>query len=155
MNLEPGIAIRLALSADIEAIHGIDHLCFPAPVAYNVNTFLFYLHDRSSETWVADSADGVIGFTIFEMESRSRAHFITLDVLPEHRKKRIGSALMDHAHGRAMALGASVMALQVAVNNQLAIGFYERRGYVRTRMIKKYYENNTDAWEMKLDLRKT
>jgi ribosomal-protein-alanine N-acetyltransferase len=154
MNLEPDITIRLAQPADIEAIHAMDHICFPDPVAYDMDTFLFYLHDRSSETWVADSADGIVGFTIFEMESRGRAHFITLDVLPEHRKKHIGSALMDHAHERAMARGASVMVLQVAVANQVAMDFYERRGYVKTRMIKKYYEDKTDAWEMKLDLRK-
>jgi ribosomal-protein-alanine N-acetyltransferase len=155
MNPESKITIRLALPADIEAIHRIDHVCFSYLVAYNVNTFLFYLHDRSSETWVADSADVVVGFTIFEMESRSRAHFITLDVLPEHRGKRIGSALMDHAHERAMARGASVMVLQVAVANQVAMDFYERRGYAKIRMFKKYYEDNTDAWEMKMDLRKT
>jgi ribosomal-protein-alanine N-acetyltransferase len=154
MNLEPDVTIRLALPADVVAIRAIDHLCFPALLAYDMDTFLFYLHDRSSETWVADSAEGVIGFAIFQMESRSRAHFITLDVLPEHRKKRVGSALMDHAHGRAMARGASVMILQVAVANQVAMDFYERRGYVKTRMIKKYYEDKTDAWEMKLDLRK-
>lgn len=154
MDTEPGIAIRLALPADLKAIHAIDHLCFPDPVAYDMETFMFYLHDRSSETWVADGADGVVGFTIFEMESRGHAHFITLDVLPEHRKKRVGSALMDHAHGRARARGASVMALQVAVNNHVAMDFYERRGYLKTRMMKRYYEDKTDAWEMKLDLRK-
>jgi ribosomal-protein-alanine N-acetyltransferase len=153
MNLQPDITIRLALPTDLEAIHAIDNICFSAPVAYDMDTFMFYLHDRSSETWVADSADGVIGFTIFEMESRGRAHFITLDVLPEHRKKRVGSALMDHAHGRARELGASVMVLQVAVANQVAMDFYERRGYVKTHMFKRYYEDKTDAWEMRLDLR--
>lgn len=152
MNLEPDITIRRALPADLMAIHAIDHLCFPGLVAYDMDTFLFYLHDRSSETWVADSAEGVVGFTIFEMESRGRAHFITLDVLPEHRSKQVGSALMNHAHDRARGRGASVMVLQVAVTNQLAIDFYKRRGYVKTRVIKRYYEDKTDAWEMKLDL---
>lgn len=152
MNLQPDITIRRAELADIETLTKIDHICFAEPLAYDMDTFLYYLHDRSSETWVADSADGVIGFTIFEMESRERARFITLDVLPEHRKKGIGSVLMDHAHGRARELGASVMVLQVAVVNQVAMDFYERRGYVKTRMIKRYYEDKTDAWEMKLDL---
>lgn len=154
MTLEPEISIRLAQPSDIEAIHAIDHICFSGPVAYDMETFMFYLHDRSSETWVADSADGVVGFAIFDMGSRGRAHFITLDVLPKHRKKRVGSALMDHARERARARGASALALQVAVNNQLAMDFYERRGYAKIRLIKNYYGDNTDAWEMKLDLRK-
>lgn len=154
MNLEPDITIRRAGLADLEAIHRIDHLCFPALLAYDMDMFIYCLHDHLSETWVADSADGVIGFAIFQIEPRGRAHFITLDVLPEHRGKRIGSALMDHAHGRALARGASLMVLQVAVNNQIAMDFYERRGYVKTRLIKRYYEDKTDAWEMKLDLGK-
>lgn len=152
MNLEPDITIRRATLADIETLANIDHICFAEPLAYDMDTFLYYLHDHSSEAWVADSAEGVVGFTIFEMESRGRAHFITLDVLPEHRKKRVGSALMDHAHGRARELGASVMVLQVAVVNQVAMDFYERRGYGKTHIIKRYYEDKTDAWEMRLNL---
>ena len=154
MNGESGLTIRRAQAEDIETIYAIDHLCFPAPLAYDMDTFMFYLCDHLSETWVADSADGVIGFAIFQMEPRGRAHFITLDVLPEHRGKRIGSTLMHHAHERARARGATMMVLQVAVVNQVAMDFYERRGYVKTRLIKRYYEDKTDAWEMKLDLRK-
>lgn len=152
MNLEPDITIRRAKPSDVETLAEIDHVCFSELLAYEMETFLYYLSDRSSETWVADSAMGVIGFTIFEMESRERAHFITLDVLPEHRKKRIGSALMEHAHGRARELGASRMVLQVAVANRVAMDFYERRGYMKTRIIKRYYEDKSDAWEMELDL---
>ncbi|MBF0292293.1 MAG: GNAT family N-acetyltransferase [Nitrospinae bacterium] len=152
MNIEPGITIRRAKPADVGTLTDIDHVCFSTPLAYEVETFLYYLNDRLSETWVADSAMGVIGFTIFEMESRERAHFITLDVLPEHRKKRIGSALMDHAHERARELGASLMVLQVAVVNRVAMDFYERRGYAKTRIIKRYYEDKSDAWEMELGL---
>lgn len=154
MNRELDLTIRRAELADLTAIHRIDHLCFPALLAYDMDMFIYCLRDHLSEAWVADSADGVIGFAIFQMESRRHSHFITLDVLPEHRGKRIGSMLMDHAHDRARARGASVMVLQVAVVNQVAMDFYERRGYVKTRLIKRYYEDKTDAWEMKLDLGK-
>lgn len=149
------MTLRRAELADLEAIHRIDHLCFSAPLAYDMETFLFHLLDRSSETWVADGADGVMGFAIFQMEPRGLAHFITLDVPPEHQGKRIGSMLMDHVHGRARERGAPVMVLQVSVANQIALDFYGRRGYVKTRLIKKYYEDKTDAWEMKLALRKS
>jgi ribosomal protein S18 acetylase RimI-like enzyme len=51
-------------------------------------------------------------------------------VLPEARGRGIGGALIDAAIERLRGMGVHSITLQVRQDNELAIGMYERRGFV-------------------------
>ena len=80
-----------------------------------------YLPD--AELWVAvDQQDRPLGFM-----GMSQAHIDTLFIHPEHRGKGIGRMLLDHARQRA-----GVLTVDVNEQNEQAVGFYRRMGFVET-----------------------
>ena len=84
------------------------------------------------------------------------AEVLTLAVPPWTRRKGVALALMTAAMGAARALGAKVMFLEVDVDNDAAVGLYERLGFTRAGLRKAYYdrgaEPRADALVMRLDL---
>lgn len=77
--------------------------------------------DRVACLWLGNSVDQVSG--------ERHAHVFLLYVMPEHRRRRIGSALMHHAEAWARERGDRQIGLQVFTQNQLALELYRRRGY--------------------------
>ncbi len=84
------------------------------------------------------------------------AEVLTLAVPPWTRRQGVALALMTAAMGAARALGAKVMFLEVDVDNDAAVGLYERLGFTRAGLRKGYYdrgaEPRADALVMRLDL---
>ena len=58
-----------------------------------------------------------------------------LAVLPAHRAKGFGRALMAEAEARLLAAGCPKLNLQVRLDNDAALGFYERLGFVRDAVV--------------------
>jgi ribosomal protein S18 acetylase RimI-like enzyme len=56
------------------------------------------------------------------------AEIETLAVLPEHRGRGVGKALLDAARGMARERGATHATLSVVAGNEDALRFYEREG---------------------------
>lgn len=78
-------------------------------------------NDRIACLWLGNSVDQVNG--------ERHAHVFLLYVMPEHRRRGIGSALMHHAEAWARNRGDRQIGLQVFTQNQLALELYRRRGY--------------------------
>jgi ribosomal-protein-alanine N-acetyltransferase len=67
------------------------------------------------------------------------AEVITLAVRPADRRKGVGRTLMDAAVATAVALGATVMWLEAAVDNQAAVALYQSMRFETTGRRKRYY----------------
>lgn len=63
------------------------------------------------------------------------AEVYTLAVLPENRGGGIGSALMDAVDERLAALGIADVAVAAMVENDAALAFYRRRGFVPREVV--------------------
>lgn len=63
------------------------------------------------------------------------AEVYTLVVLPRHRGGGIGSALMDAVEGRLAAMGIADVEVAAMVENEAALGFYRRRGFVPREVV--------------------
>jgi ribosomal protein S18 acetylase RimI-like enzyme len=74
------------------------------------------------DTWIADTWR--TGPRIAEIES--------LSVLPEHRGRGIGTALMDALEREIEALGIGDVIVGALAGNEDALRLYQRRGYVPT-----------------------
>ncbi|MDP8003422.1 MAG: ribosomal-protein-alanine N-acetyltransferase [Caldisphaera sp.] len=82
-------------------------------------------------------------------ETHRVGHVISIAVLPEYRKKGIGSMLLNEAINR-MKLNYNVEAvyLEVRVSNNEAINLYKKYGFEEVRIINEYYRDGEDAYVM-------
>ncbi|MEM7555192.1 MAG: GNAT family N-acetyltransferase [Cyanobacteria bacterium P01_A01_bin.84] len=71
--------------------------------------------------WMGNAIDQVTGLR--------HAHIFLLYVVPQHRQKGIGTALMKYAENWAKKRGDSQIALQVFTANQPALKLYNYLGY--------------------------
>ncbi|MBI4665545.1 MAG: GNAT family N-acetyltransferase [Nitrospinae bacterium] len=147
-----GVFTRKAGLADLAALHKLDNALFPPDIAYDPETFLFYLLDKSSEVIMAGDSAGLAGFSIIKKESKTRANLVTIDVEQSRQGRGVGSLLLSMAHMAAATWGASQVVLEVDTGNLRATKFYEKHGYTKTRIHKGYYPNGADAWEMRKTL---
>ncbi len=69
-----------------------------------------------------------------------------------YRNKGVAKALMDALHEKAKALGAKRCLLEVRVSNLPAISLYEKYGYEKYGVRKRYYEDGEDAFVMQKQL---
>jgi ribosomal-protein-alanine N-acetyltransferase len=76
------------------------------------------------------------------------AELVSVAVDPPRRGKGIATALMDSTLRRLRRRGVARFRLMVKVTNRAAIAFYERYGFTRSRIVRKYYEDGADGWLM-------
>jgi ribosomal-protein-alanine N-acetyltransferase len=145
----PHSAIRLRpiQPADFESLYFIDQACFPRGIAYGRTELKYYLQSKGSFCQVAEVAGAVGGFIMTE-QSAEIAHIITLDVLETHRRRNIGSLLLESAEKAAAGKGARFMYLETATTNKPAIALWKKHGYRESGRIKDYYGRGLDAFHM-------
>ena len=154
------ITIRDARRGDFDDLWQIDQLCFQAGIAYSRKELAYYMAAKNAFTLVAETGDGgssaptkKMGFLVAQKYSRGMGHIITIDVLPEARRAKVGSQLMTEAEARLKAGGCASIFLEAAVNNEAAIKFYKKRGYFVLKTIPRYYNGELDAFLLGKDLK--
>jgi len=81
------------------------------------------------------------------------AQVMTIGVARRAQRRGVGATLLRALVGRAREVGADAVLLEVAVDNDGALALYERSGFVRIGMRKRYYQpEDTDAYTMRLAL---
>jgi ribosomal-protein-alanine N-acetyltransferase len=112
------------------------------PVLYGKENELIKEKKRSIE-------DIMSSFKNMFSESHKVGHVISIAVLPEYRKKGIGTALLNEAINRMKNnYGTEAVYLEVRVSNKDAISLYKKMGFEEVRIIKEYYRNGEDAYVM-------
>ncbi|MFH1572929.1 MAG: N-acetyltransferase [Acidobacteriota bacterium] len=144
--------IRDCSPADLARLYEIDRLCFPPGIAYTREELQFYLSHPGSIARAAQLGPEILGFVIGRIEGEMWGHVITLDVLPEARRRGIGSRLLENLHGEFRAAGTPLAVLEVDTENTAARAFYQGFGYTRVETIPGYYAGGRDAHRMVLFL---
>jgi [ribosomal protein S18]-alanine N-acetyltransferase len=142
------LKIRRPKTEDLEELFEIDRICFPAGIAFSQVELLFHLRHSKSIAWLAEDAGRILGFALARIESQSRAHIITLDVIPEARQQKLGTTLMSALHRALQARKVGVACLEVAVGNLPAQRLYERLQYQYLGILPGYYRGLEDAYQM-------
>ncbi len=138
------------LPGDFGALCRIDQLCFPPGIAYPPQDLSYWIRQRGAFVVVAEdeAAGRIAGFTLARPERSDQGHIITLDVLPEYRRRGVGAGLMEQAHARLKRAGASSIHLETSVENAAGIAFYSKLGYQAAARLPRYYLDRIDAWLM-------
>jgi len=162
---------------DFDTLWRIDQECFPPGISYSRKELKFYQRRSGSFTLVAsdgsESTDGtdyagsgraavqgqvsgdvasISGFIVAEVGRRGVGHIITIDVVAAGRRCGIGSLLLRAAEDRLRSAGSFAVALETAVDNVSALGFYKRHGYDVIQTLPRYYSNGTDALVLQKEL---
>lgn len=80
------------------------------------------------------------------------AEILTIGIRPACRRQGLGAALLEAVIGDAAGRGVSRLHLEVSAENTAALALYEKAGFARTGLRRKYYRNGADAVTMAHDL---
>jgi ribosomal protein S18 acetylase RimI-like enzyme len=70
-----------------------------------------------------------VGNAVDQVQGDRHPHIFLIYVIPEHRRRGIGTALMRYVEHWAIAKGDRQIGLQVFQSNQSAINLYNQLGY--------------------------
>ncbi len=91
-----------------------------------------------------------LGFSDFSfMKIVKKGHIVSIAVLPEHRRKGIGTELMVKCmENMKKFYGVQEYYLEVRVTNVPAIKLYKKLGFKVVRVLSRYYRDGCDAFQM-------
>ena len=141
--------LRLGRAADVPAMYELDLLCFTEPFTFDLPSMRRFATQKNAIVVVAEALGSLAGFAILNVENMlgaKLAYITTLDVHPEQRRLGLASQLMDEAEYLAKSAGAGLATLHVYADNESAIAFYERRGYLRGSADVDFYAPGMSAW---------
>ena len=81
-----------------------------------------------------------------------KGHVVSVAVVPEHRGKGLGKALMQEAMSGMAAKKCDEIYLEVRVSNESAVKLYEHLGFLIKTKIMGYYRDGEDAYLMALEM---
>ena len=106
---------------------------------YIPDQFDEWVRDRRGRFWVAVEDGHLIGIAKLTLIGEREAWLHALRVDPQHRRKGVGTALLEHRLERARRLGARVARLDTQEDNTAVHRMMRRFGF-RLREVDAYFE---------------
>jgi len=122
----PGVGLRLAGAADIEALERVDGACFDDFWRFDAPTLRRYL--AAERATAAIRGGSVIGYTLCTV-SRGDGMLGRLAVMPEERGRGIGALLLGDAVAFMARAGARAVTLYTQEENVSSRALYARGGF--------------------------
>ena len=138
--------LRKATADDLEEIRTICDVCFPGDDAFEIAESLIEIEHY----YVAfdEHSKKIIGFVIFGIYSVDTAHIMIFAVHPNYQKKGVGSKILAFAIKIIKESTVEKVRLEVKIQNEQAIHFYKKRGFVIKGLLKEYYDDLSDGYLM-------
>lgn len=141
--------IRAWTNEDIKTIAQIEERCFSDP--WSADALASVLQYDWQYTFLLEEGGQVCGYgcllCLYEVAEVAN---IAVDI--PFRGKGYGEKLLRAMLEKAVALGAERVLLEVRVSNSVAIGLYEKFGFAKYGVRKRYYEDGEDAMLMEKKL---
>lgn len=140
-------SVRPFRIADLDRIMEIERASFGQD-AYDRNLFAEYAHKCGELFLVAARSRKVWGYALTCRRGgacQNQAELVSVAVDPAARGTGAAKALMDSTLRRLRPRGVTRWALMVKVTNQRARAFYEKYGFEKVRIVRKYYEDGQDG----------
>jgi len=138
--------IRAATGKDLEAVLELERVGYDSD-HFGRRQFRYLLTKANAVTLVIDGEQGIVGMCMVAFHrGSSSCRIYNITVHPGHRRKGYAKILLEEAERLAISRGANVMRLEVRDDNDIAISFYERYGFVRGERKRNYYDGGKSAW---------
>ncbi|HEX4744551.1 MAG TPA: ribosomal protein S18-alanine N-acetyltransferase [Candidatus Limnocylindria bacterium] len=129
---------------DIAGVQAVENASFPVP--WPANAFKHELtQNRNARYVVARDGDRIVAYAGLWLMV-DEAHITTFAVHPDARRRRIGERLLQRLFEIAHEMNAEWLTLEVRASNLAAQKLYEKYGFRRAGVRRRYYsDNNEDA----------
>jgi len=159
-SMQNAFELRKFTMNDLASVTRINQVCLPE----NYTDFFFAdLYRRFPETFiVAEESREIVGYIMCRIEVGlsniglpglvKKGHVVSVAVIPEHRRKGVGTALVTKAMEGMRRYGAKQFYLEVRMTNEEAISLYKKLGLDVARTVRGYYADGEDAYVMSTKL---
>ena len=143
VSIAPVVIADMTLD-DIDAVQEVERTSFPVP--WPANAFRHELtQNRNARYVVARIGERIVGYAGLWLMV-DEAHITTFAVHPDHRRLRVGERLLQRIFEVAVVMNAEWLTLEVRASNLAAQKLYEKYGFRRAGVRRRYYsDNNEDA----------
>jgi ribosomal-protein-alanine N-acetyltransferase len=119
-----------------------------------------WLEQAAVITEVIMEKNDALGFAMLVLDRQKvfgsrAAHLLAIGILPEHQRRGVGRALLEHMEEVARKYSAVEMNLWTAVDNEPALSFFQTAGFGITRFESYYYPKGQAALAMSKRLEST
>ena len=131
---------------DLKGIAELEKICFPQD-PWSFEAFFNEIIENEGRTlYIVAEYDGKLAGYMGIWKILDEGHITNVAVAPEFRRKHIGEALIRRIVDETMREGITSWTLEVRVDNEPAIRLYEKMGFRREGIRRKYYAyDGTDA----------
>ena len=128
---------------------------------YSVYTYRYFVNACPDLCWLARDADtgAAVGAIVCRLDEHQkgvrswRGYIAMLAVAKSHRKRRIGTRLVETAVAQMERLRCEEVVLETEISNLGSLALYENLGFLRDKRMRRYYLNGQDAFRLKMPLR--
>ncbi|MDZ5474446.1 ribosomal protein S18-alanine N-acetyltransferase [Bacillus sp. 31A1R] len=140
--MNKSLTFRLMEERDIDQIIEIENQSFATPWSREAFENEIFKNQYAVYIVLEDEGEivGYCGSWIVIDES----HITNVAVLPKHRGKKFGEALMKKMMDVSKEMGAISMTLEVRVTNHVAQSLYRKLGFQDGAIRKNYYTDNQE-----------
>ncbi|QSI47287.1 ribosomal protein S18-alanine N-acetyltransferase [Thermobispora bispora] len=146
-GLMPAVLRQMTVD-DLPAVMEIERSTFPFD-AWTEGMMRGELADqpRTRHYLVAEADGRIVGYAGLAVAA-DQADVQTIAVDERYRRRGIGAALLEALLAEAARRGATAVFLEVRADNAPAQAMYERFGFERIGLRRRYYHDGTDAITM-------
>lgn len=142
--------IRKMSENDVEEVAFLEQQIFASP--WSKESLRRACKEEENIYLVAEQENKLIGYCGIWC-SFENADLCNIAVLPGMRRRGVAEAILNEAVILCRQRNVERMLLEVRISNVAAISLYQKKGFFRINIRKKYYKNPTeDAVIMKLEL---
>lgn len=134
------LIIRRAEEKDLEAIEQLEIQCFTDPWSYE--SLRFDILENKRALYLVAELEGTVCGYMGLWDIVAEGHITNVAVSPEHRRKHIGSAMLDVMIDVCKEAGIEQMTLEVRAGNEPAKALYQSKGFKEAGLRKGYYQDN-------------
>lgn len=133
------MVIRRAEAADCDTLAELEKICFPEEPWSFKSMYNDVVENERTVYMVAEEDGEIIAYgglwKIFD-----EGHITNIAVVPERRREHMGEKLVTELIETTRAEGLTSWTLEVRADNDPAIALYEKLGFERAGLRKRYYE---------------
>jgi len=127
---------------DVAGVQEVERASFPIP--WPANAFRHELKENKNARYIVAREGGrIVGYAGLWLMV-DEAHITTFAVHPDQRRRRIGERLLVRLFEMAAAMNADWLTLEVRASNLAAQKLYEKYGFRRAGVRRRYYSDNSE-----------
>jgi ribosomal-protein-alanine N-acetyltransferase len=140
------VHIRWMIRRDMAEVLDIERAAFEFP--WFEEEFIRCLRQRNCIGMVAEHAERVVGFMIYELH-KTRLHILNFAVGADVRRRNIGRQMLEKLVGKLSSQRRTRITLEVRETNLAAQVFFRAGGFKATSVLHDFYDDSPeDAYLM-------